>query len=174
MIPEFILLCGYIRHRKGSHYFIYPTFNIFGGALFEYRIMFTEKSKYKLNGVSQRDGNKLFGLTFNNSLNHHKNSARFIWRYLDNDRFQIGIRSYTNGKASNEYFDKIFTTNEEIKLSMSKGFRKGIVLEILIDGKVQRRLFGSKSNFICIKLYPFFGGENKAPSNIEYRYMNNK
>lgn len=109
----------------------------------------------------RRDINKLYGFSDNFSL-HHRYSARFGWRWL-NDRLQLTAYCYNNGIRSFKEISNIqlngFDTCE-IKISGNEYIfsvnEKSISMPRSAHGK----------NAVGYKLFPFFGGNEAAPHDI--------
>lgn len=144
------------NHSSGNHLMLKLTKKI------EFFAIFTESCVYNLNSKDQSDTNKLFGIS--DSYSHSEDSARFGWRYF-NDRLEI--LSYVR-KSGVFYYETIgfVEPNEIVYYS----------LEILNDrykftlrDKIYFVERTSDYNGIRYGLFPYFGGNNVAPHNIEIK-----
>ena len=109
----------------------------------------------------RRDINKLYGFSDNFSL-HHRYSARFGWRWL-NDSLQLTAYCYNNGMRSFKEICNIqlngFDTcsikiyDNEYLFSVNEKF---ISMPRSAHGK----------NAVGYKLFPYFGGNEVAPHDI--------
>ena len=64
---------------------------------FSWIVKFDESCRYDLNSEDQFDTNKLIGIGY--LPHHHKNSARFGWRYwTDRKEIEISAYCYVNGR----------------------------------------------------------------------------
>lgn len=80
------------RIHKGRHRAWPLRFNFWWcKSSFTWKVRFTESCRYDLGTADQLDTNKLIGIGY--LPGHHKNSARFGWRY-DTQRKQIEIMAY--------------------------------------------------------------------------------
>ena len=130
------------------------------------RVMFTQESKYTLEGTHQENRNKMVGISF--YIDRHRCSTRFCWRHNPTENnFIISAYCYINGTlhmqdmisvpamhwyecrlllSTNEYRFYIFNErgDEIAKTAMSKGHNR-------------------KSGWL---LGPFFGGAMPAPKKV--------
>lgn len=134
-----------------------------------YQVSFTSSCKYNI-GKDQDDINKLFGLSFGF---HHKNSARIGWRWNNKtNRIELLAYVYRKGKRVNEWDENIIISNN-IELN------EEIILELLVtresylfsvdtySGIKSIELKHEKLCKLGYELYPYFGGNQTAPHNIE-------
>lgn len=163
---------GEIVHKKGTHYLSLPTiFPTFGDKWYSV-IQFTEDSRYEID--NQIDASKIFGITLKNSLHHHKNSIRFIWRYYQGS-YQVGIRVYIDGKSENKFFDVNIDEYKPVGLKLYKG-KDNVSAHMDYDG--EHYLFTIKHEHVnsvfSLFLFPYFGGKQSAPKTVKYKLTNNK
>ncbi len=166
-LPMLLFACeerwdGYERHliRKGDHSSTIRL-ELLDRDYLAYHVIFDSSAIYQCKTQeNQWDTNKLFG--FADSDEHHqKNSARFGWRWLDG-QLEILAYCYVNGErvieelgttaigASNYY---------EIQLTSSHYvFRFRNVIH-----RVSRKHSGSGAHYL---LFPYFGGDERAPHDI--------
>ena len=157
-------VAGYREYeiKKDSHYSNGPGYSELGNSYLSYDIIFDESAKYNLNGPDQADINKLFG--FSDCGHHHENSARFGWRWYNN---QLEILSYC-------YINGIRTHNYLASVELNKSYRYVIELD---NGAYRFRIIDKINHFEVTRgedckqglyylLYPYFGGNQEAPHDI--------
>lgn len=109
---------------------------------------------------NQADINKLYGMSDGNT-HHHTNSARFGWRWFNN-RLEIHAYTYTNSIRAYQLIDVVELDKPhvyELKLEDNK-------YVFLLNGKrveMPRAFSGMGEGY---QLYPYFGGDEKAPHDI--------
>ena len=138
------------------------------------KIKFTESCKYNLRNNDQYDWNKLFGVCFG-IFGIHKNSARFVWRYVPyfKEVIEIGVYYYKNGKRSAQrvFFAQVGEEREyEIEVFTDTD---GTYITFYIDEThldIEKFEVNSKVTFGC-GLY--FGGNRRAPQDISIYMENN-
>lgn len=123
------------------------------------QVILDESCIYTISEENQSDTNKLFGLS--DAYNHSDHSARFGWRYYNN---RIEILTYVR-RGGSFYFDVIGSVNPRDTNYYS--------IEILPDvyrftfnntvSDVQRTSQYSGKRY---RLFPYFGGNEKAPQDI--------
>jgi hypothetical protein len=123
------------------------------------QVILDESCIYTISEENQCDTNKLFGLS--DAYNHSDHSARFGWRYYNN---KIDILTYVR-RDGNFYFNVIGSVNPRDTNYYS--------IEILPD--VYRFIFNntvsdvqrtSQYSGARYRLFPYFGGNEKAPQDI--------
>ena len=152
--------------KKGRHY---AQLNINRLRIFsfrksiEYRVMFDETSLYDTELYGDHI-NKLCGMTDVNSL-VHSNSIRFGWR-PNNRNLQIDLYAYwyDNGDRNFIFIDSVeLHETHYLKLSIEKEqYRFQVENQILVIKRSKRGQFGLK-----MRLFPYFGGQPKAPRDIK-------
>lgn len=170
-----IFVTSKVVHNTWYHrYSLLPLPVLTGKSDFLFKIRFTEDSKYEVE--DEIAGNKIFGFTTSIWDRHHKNSVRFIWRYVknkNNGEYQIGIRSYINGKTNNQYFTKQITVGKYYYLRMFHV--KGVVTCLLesaddtfseVPQKIEVQ-FEKVSKYKWL-LFPFFGGKSLPNKKVTY------
>jgi len=94
------------RHRSNISFFV-PFIN---KCMMSYSVVFTNSCEYDLVNNDQYDINKIFGLSFGL---HHKNSARFGWRWnTEKKKIEILAYVYVNGKRVNEWDQDIIIADD--------------------------------------------------------------
>lgn len=142
------------EHSSGNH------FNLTQSTHLEAYIQLTESCNYQLNSVDQLDINKLIGLS--DALSHSDASVRFGWRSIDG---QLEIHAYIRyGGRHTAYYlgtvepDEVFYTRIQIFPN-----------EYRLKLRNQETRIGRASQYTGIRyqLYPYFGGNQKAPHDIQ-------
>ncbi len=112
---------------------------------------------------NQYDINKLLGFSDCNS-HHHENSARFGWRWAD-DELQIFAYVYSDGERIMEYLGSVpLNETVEYQLLISDDF-----YAFSINGgepRLIKRANNCNAGFYYM-LFPYFGGNEKAPHDID-------
>ena len=153
------------KHRSG----IYTKPHIFKCNLLK-TVTFNKSAVYQFDDVDQYDINKLFGLSYGY---HHNNSARFGWRSPGKHSSMIEIVAYcyVDGKRVKEDGHSLFVAMVpidepfEYKLHTNEKAHYFTVTQGM-------RVLGTKeiphNGVPCwgYHLYPYFGGNKKAPHNI--------
>jgi len=131
----------------------------------KFSVLFDSSAIYTLaNKSNQSDINKLYGFSDNNT-EHHVNSARIGWRWSDN-ALRLFAYVYNNEQRSSLEIATV-SINKEIICS----------IEVRIDeyhfsvngiGKMMPRA-STTATAKGYKLYPYFGGDEKAPHKISIR-----
>lgn len=148
--------------RQGQQYCDQNTFAMVEYAELKFVVKFDSSAIYStVNPSNQYDINKLYGFSDNDSL-HQRFSARFGWRWSDNalrlfayvynsgirtskelGAVQIGAENNCSIKVANKYY--VFSLNN--------------ITDTLMRSSTTARGSG-------YKLYPYFGGDEAAPHNI--------
>lgn len=127
-----------------------------------YRVKFDSSAIYQSSSAgNQYDINKLFGFS-DNKAPHHQYSARFGWRWSDQ---ALHIFAYTYN-AGTRAFKEIGTVSVGVENNY----------EILVDGdeyifslndkKVSMERASTTPAAKGYRLFPYFGGDEKAPHEI--------
>ena len=157
------------KHSSGFHFRPH-----IGKKFLQYDVMFDRTSQYYHGNIDQYDINKLFGLSFGH---HHKNSVRFGWRSLGNLTSSIEILAYcyVDGKRMTDDESAIFVAmvdaNEFYTYRINvceKDFTLTIFNKGQVSGKVEITHRGIP--FWGYHLYPYFGGNRKAPHDINIHF----
>ncbi len=147
------------KHSSGLHFGPFFTNKI------SFSAEFSESCIYNLGNSDQFDINKLIG--FSNGF-HHKNSARIGWR-AKGEQIEIVTYCYVDGVRIREEImglvapgEKFFCVIKEIGDLWVLQFQS---LSHFSKFYVKR----GKQTFWGYKLYPYFGGNNVAPHNMEIK-----
>lgn len=162
----------FCKIQKGKHYSSCSTLKFhFNKKSIKFNISFSDDCIYNLESSDQFDINKLFGLSYGL---HHKNSARFGWRWnLEKKKFEILAYVYRDGKRINEWEEdiliaeikpvliyemEIIKDNENYIFTVTTTNRKNIYKKTI--------KCGNECNDFGYHLFPYFGGNQKAPHNM--------
>lgn len=145
---------------KNCHYSIHLP-KIYLGKRTEFDVNFSldKDCAYTFNDVDQDDVDKLFGVCF--GWNDHKNSVRIGWRYKDG-AFKLFSYSYNDSKRS-IFLLHDFPADTTVYMKMIFDFKNNQVLFIR-EGYITFKLnYDFPKCKIGYYLYPYFGGNKKAP-----------
>lgn len=127
------------------------------------QVIFKKSCLYVLPFPDKLAINKLFGFSYGL---HHNNSARFGWHCVE-DHIALFAYCYINGKRQ-EKFITLVKPEQEYKLMISVSNKKYVFT--VFEGKslIQRTIDKPNNLFkIGYKLWPYFGGNRKAPHTME-------
>jgi hypothetical protein len=155
--------------KKGSHYCnqgLYKICNLFNFQThIEYSVIFRQSCVYTLNTTDQLDINKLFG--FSLGANHHLDSVRFGWNYLDGKIILHGYW-YSNGKRNNLFITRVNVEEECILGIVVESDNTTFTCKKTATGAVTKiKVYRSKKFQPGYTLWPYFGGNNTAPHDME-------
>ena len=129
----------------------------------DFTACFDESAAYDLGNSNQLDTNKLFGLSDCSSL-HHKNSARFGWRWsIEKKTVEIMAYSYANGVRS---YDLVGDLAPGVNGQFSIRMEGNRYIFNLNGREVQQPRFCSDGGGVKYRLYPYFGGDEVAPHDV--------
>jgi hypothetical protein len=136
----------------------------------QYDVMFDKSAMYYHGDIDQYDINKLFGLSYGF---HHKNSVRFGWRSVGHYASKIEILAYCyiDGVRVKEENDNLFIGIVDIdrfytyRINVSEN---SFTFNIFNEGQVlgNKEITHKGLPFWGYNLYPYFGGNRKAPHDI--------
>jgi hypothetical protein len=131
---------------------------------FNIEVIFNETAKYTTSDpLNQFDVNKLWGVS--DCGNHHSdNSIRFGWRWL-NDSLEILWYRRVAGEFE---FEPITTVNLNETNRMHLSINKNSY-EMRVNGVIKTVSRPCSEDYKRYKLFPYFGGDEKAPHNITIR-----
>lgn len=146
------------KHRSGWRY------NTTKSNSFNIEVIFNESAQYTtVDPLNQYDVNKLWGVS-DCGDNHSDNSIRFGWRWL-NDSLEILWYRRIDGHFE---FEKINSVNinetNRMHLTISKNS-----YELRVNGVIKTVSRPCSGDYKRYKLYPYFGGDEKAPHTIKIR-----
>jgi hypothetical protein len=112
---------------------------------------------------NQYDVNKLLGFS-DCSSQHHEHSARFGWRWLDDD-LEILAYCYVSGERIVEYVGSVELNQESTYQIRLENDSYVFQLDHYPEVVIQRDKPCDKGFYYM--LWPYFGGDETAPHNIE-------
>ena len=148
--------------RKNTHAPIRLPVLIMKPKKLSFSVEFTASCKYSI-GVEQLDINKLFGVGYFPS--HHTNSVRFGWRYISGDEIEILAYWYHNRVRQWDVIGCV-DIGKEYEFSLIPG-KSNHVLSVRSDGPPANKIVNVPSFGPGYLLRPYFGGNMKAPHDIE-------
>lgn len=149
--------------KKGEQYST-NAIKFVSASSMRFEATFDQSAVYTTAAASnQADINKLYGLSDGNT-HHHTNSARFGWRWFNN-RLEIHAYTYRNMARMSELVDIVELNKPytyEIRLEDNK------YIFVLNDKRVElpRAFTGKGEGYM---LYPYFGGDEVAPHDIQIK-----
>lgn len=131
---------------------------------FEFTAIFDQTCQYSTGlPENQADINKLYGISDCGS-NHHENSARFGWRWYD-EQLQIFAYCYRNGQREEQFItavepDKEYSYNLKVEPENYIFTLNGISVSMIRGCNLESSRY---------RLYPYFGGDEVAPHPIHIK-----
>ena len=163
---------GHFTILKGTHRAIqswYPRFHI-NRKHIGYKGTFYSGAKYDHGDIDQLDINKLFGISYGM---HHKNSARFGWRWdLEKQMIEILAYVYVDGVRITEGVADLHIAyihpglSYEYDIVVDKEYYTFTLNSTLFDIKTVKIKHDMKLSWWGYKLFPYFGGNEKAQSTV--------
>lgn len=146
------------HHRSNTAYCTTKSNYLSFNAIFDESAQYTSSDP-----INQSDVNKLYGLS-DCGTSHKNNSIRFGWRWL-NDSLEILWFKHEDGDFS---FGNMTTIDFNVSYQYSITFTEDSYI-LIVDGvevEVDRKCSETYRKYY---LYPYFGGDEKAPHNITVR-----
>ena len=129
-------------------------------SILNFKAIFDSSAIYSITDTTNvTDVNKLFGMTDCGVANHF-NSARIGWRWF-RDSLQLFAYVYANGNRSITYMTSV-RIGKEIPCSITATKDKYIFWANNVSLVMKRECYNNE-RFL---LYPFFGGDERAPHQI--------
>jgi hypothetical protein len=126
-----------------------------------FKAKFDETAKYQTAiAANQEDINKLYGISDCNSF-HQTNSARFGWRWL-NGNLEIWGYTYNNGERNYTFINTV-PINDYSEYEIEFTETKYIFRVNGTYAQMARACSGDAKGY---KLYPYFGGDEAAPHDV--------
>ena len=110
--------------------------------------------------------NKLIG--FSEDSHHHKNSLRVAWRSTDK-QIRFALYAYVDGQRVIKEFTARHRLESRVTVSM---FREGDKYHVILNGE-QLTVDAALGRDYSYSLFPYFGGEAKAPHRIRFVFTFN-
>jgi len=147
---------------KNAHYSTHRFLTYFTDNRTDFSFKFDQSAEYDLGNSNQSDINKLFGFAEKSSVNIHKHSARFGWRWIDNSLQILGY-AYTEGERKS-----LLLGTAEIDETYSASIiahenRYEFIFKEESYFIVRNGAFSSLRKYLS---YPYFGGDEIAPHEI--------
>lgn len=158
--------------KKGNHSANGINVGIVFKDTIKFEAMFDTNCLYNFDNVDKYDINKLYGLS--TALHHHIQSARFGWRCLDGKNIEIHKYSYDNShrilcetllgtvKPNEVFICELKVTNNSYIYTCTTSNNKITYVEKLTK----------KPNRIKYRLYPYFGGNQTSPHDMDILVKN--
>jgi hypothetical protein len=156
------------KDKHFSNQFFYKLINFVNtDKTLVFDVTFTDSCCYHLSSEDQTDINKLF--EFSHGL-HHNNSARFGWSFLDN-KMRLWAYCYNSGQRLATYITSV-ELNKQYQLYIN-AHETNHEFIVKCDNKIKATVKVPKSSKIKFgyKLWPYFGGNNPAPHNINIKLV---
>ena len=150
----------------GEHYSTPALIETTGAKKVTFRATFDESARYVLPNASvQSNINKLMGISDCNS-HHHKNSARFGWRWFEN-KLEILAYCYVDSLRIHELVGTVNINEENLyEISVTTD-----AYQFSLNGedKVSIPRTRTCNEGVNYMLYPYFGGSVPAPHDIRIK-----
>lgn len=125
--------------------------------------IFDESAIYQAKDpVNQFDIHKLMGFADCND-HHHANSARFGWRWME-DKLEIHTYVYNNGERYSEYVGDV-NLNEPNEYSILMTDDQ-YIFTLNNSQEVRMNRTNECTNGVYFMLFPYYGGDERAPHDI--------
>lgn len=159
--------------KKNHHYsdgFLFKLFNLINVSnRLEYIVKFDSSCIYELNNEDQYDVNKLFGFS---SGNHKTNSARFGWNW-DGRHLHIYSYCYINKKRDISYICSVkLETEYKFIIIDRKTDYLFTIINLENNSVYQKTIKKLPTPLPGYQLWPYFGGNCKAPHDIKISLKN--
>ena len=156
-------------HSSGFHFKPH-----IGKRFLQYDVSFDKSSIYQFIDGDQYDINKLFGLSYGM---HHTNSVRFGWRSFGvySSKIEILAYCYVDGERVKEEQDNLFIAMVDLNKDYTYRINVGessYLLTVFEDGNHigSKNIMHRNLPFWGYQLYPYFGGNKKAPHDIGIQF----
>lgn len=135
----------------------------FNSNMLSFQAQFDETAKYKTKSeANQADINKLMGFSDCNS-HHHENSARFGWRWYNN-QLEIHAYCYVNGDRISEFVGAVnLDQMNDYKIEIVEN---KYIFTINNTSRVEINKNPNCKSSTNYMLFPYFGGDEPAPHDI--------
>lgn len=151
--------------KKGEHWSTYKQSSLHTETL-NFSVIFDETAIYQCKTEeNQYDTNKLLGFSGCNSF-HHDNSARFGWRWVD-DQLNISAYCYIDGERIVKPIGSV-PLNEPVNYKLTATKEK-YIFELEGFDKMEIKRGGDCNIGLYYMLYPYFGGDETAPHDINIK-----
>lgn len=153
---------------QGQHYTNPRNFTPADTAALLFTVVFDSSAIYQTaTANNQYDINKLYGFA-DNGAHHHRYSARFGWRWSD-DNLRLFAYVYNDNVLNTQELGT-FPIGKEIRCALKVANDKYLFIADTHQITMPRRSSTKKAKGYL--LYPFFGGDETAPHTITIRLRN--
>lgn len=157
---------GYIKYTiaKGEHYASNNSFTTIEISELQFAVRFDSSAIYQsIKAENQYDINKLYGFSDNNA-HHHSFSARFGWSW-NKGALRLYGYIYNEGKVSAQELTAI-TIGAEVRCAIKiAGNAYQFFVNDQLAATMPRKASTPKASGYL--LYPYFGGDEAAPHNVD-------
>lgn len=156
---------GFIKYTiaKGEHYASNNTYQLLETDELTFAVRFDSSAIYQsIKAENQYDINKLYGFSDNNAL-HHSFSARFGWSWNKNALRLYGY-IYNEGKVSAQELAVVEIGAEVHCAIRVVGNAYQFYVNEKLEATMPRKAATPKASGYL--LYPYFGGDEVAPHNV--------
>jgi hypothetical protein len=152
----------------GEHYCDKNDFRVMEGSAIRFTVKFDSSAVYQVTPRNQKDINKLFGFSDNNSA-HHQYSARFGWRWSDEALRLFGY-VYNEGSVRSMELKKI-AIGEEVNCAIT--VQDNHYLFTVNGENFELPRLSTTAFAKGYMLYPYFGGDETAPHEVRISIREN-
>jgi len=148
--------------RAGQQYCDQSVYKQTNYTELKFAVKFDSTAIYQTSSAAnQLDVNKLYGFSDNND-DHHRFSARFGWRWSDGGLHLFGY-TYNSGEMN---YEELGTISIGAEYACAIKLTAAYYIFTLNDSSINMPRSSSTATAIGYKLYPFFGGDEAAPHDI--------
>lgn len=152
--------------RAGDHYCSPRLYETFNSGKLAFKATFDESAKYEFGDPAlQTSKNKLMGFSDCGSL-HHENSARFGWQWFNN-RVEIFAYCYVDSMRIEKFIAPVNLNEENVYEIVATDSEYVFYLNGERKESVERT--STCSDGIKYMLYPYFGGTETAPHDVNIK-----
>ena len=145
------------KHYSGLHVGVTTQARV------DFTACFDASAAYDLGNENQYDANKLYGLSDCSSL-HHRNSARFGWRWsIEKKTVELMAYSYAGGVRA---YDVIGDLEPGVNAKLSIRMEGNRYVFSYNGREVQQPRSCSDGGGVKYRLYPYFGGNEVASHDV--------
>lgn len=148
--------------RQGGHTNIFEGLNLFQKDSMAFYFSFDSTAIYQtVDPKNQADWNKLMGFSDCQS-HHHQNSARLVWRWTEGVGVEIGEYYYISRNREYKGITKV-NIGDTVFASVSAG---NGYYTLQVGDVISEKIKKCNNRLASYLLYPYFGGDEVAPHNI--------
>ena len=149
---------------KGAHYATNNVYQPLETSELKFIVKFDSTAIYtSLTQGNQYDINKLYGFSDNN-MKHHSYSARFGWSW-NHEALRLYGYVYNNGVVASKEL-AVIPIGKEVSCSIKvTNHTYEFFINDVRKGTLDR--YATTSKAVGYRLYPYFGGDETAPHNVD-------